>query len=486
MLARKRGYNAIYLLWRGMTFPNNRQPSAREPEISFEELFTRLEDAGVNLLRVKLCGLQYPLRTTVESFEPRLGVFNDWGGNLTDAVVAAERHGVQFQVIPFDNVEWRGVWSDHAWSTARGGFLDDARLVFTDERAIEAAKRRVDAIAERCGPVIGAWELCAEMSFVVTLAFWKAEAWGDEMKANVREKMVPWVGEMTRYIQAQHDAPVGNGQVFAARNTMSDDPEHPSRYRNELFSVPELDFALISWYGNGPLADKVRWLRDCQRVTGKPVYVEQYAPWASGRTAPYEREPEGMPDSKAHEWAAVCGEYGAVGPARWNEIKPIDEYSTWWGVASPEMAEISGVSERYSQAIDLNDWNWRGESWDERIESPGLKLISSWGDDWHVTAYVEWESSGTRRLSVAGLEGETVVVYPYDFLSGEPLETQIVPVLQGVATFDVSTIDGHAVVYLCPEEPLPPIDEVRTMRVVIQEMDGEATLSTWAGELERI
>ena len=210
----RRGYNAIYLPWEEMNFPNNLSPAPGEPELTFDQFCANLAEAGVDTLRVKFTGFQGPIGTDALSFEPRLGEFNDWGGRLAEMAEAMHAHGITIQAIPFENTEWRDGWDDHAWNVRNGGFLTDARDVFSDLRAVEAAKARIDAVIRACGNIISAWEICAEMSFIVTPEFWIVDSWAD-VTTIVRGTLVPWVSEIAEHIHSRHDAPVGNGQVFA-------------------------------------------------------------------------------------------------------------------------------------------------------------------------------------------------------------------------------------------------------------------------------
>ena len=482
-----RGYNAIYVLWEGFGFPNNTQPSPGAEPLTFEEWFARLEAAGVTRLRTKFCGWNGPLGTSALSFEPKLGVFNDWGGRLEEAVVAALAHGITFQVIPFDNEEWRSGWPRHAWNAANGGFLSDPRKVFTDPRAIAAAKARIDAVAEACGDAIGAWEVCAEMSFLIDRDFWGVDNW-TQMQPIVREALVPWVEEMAQQcIAAYPAAPVGNGQVFAPAGFNSD-PNHPSRLRNEVFMTPSLDFALTNWYGDEPVRNKLDWLRSCQQYIGKPIYVEQYAPWDLGPNAAYTRETADFASSRVHEWAAACGEYGVEGPLRWPEIKPVDEFRTWWGVASPEMAEIAGTTRWFSEAVDLDDWTGRGRAWEEQIASTDLAWAAAWGDGAHVTAFLTWLVSGTHGVSISGLENQEYEVRFFDWLNGDQVSARTAVAVHGILVLEaVPYREDRTVLCLSPVMPVPPEPEPeRRMNVVLQELEDDQVVSTWAGELQKV
>jgi len=492
MFAPARGFNAIYLPWEKMSYPNNASPGPGEPELSFDELCRRLAVAGVNRLRVKFVGWNGPLGTSARSFEYAIedgkSQYNDWGGRLPALVAACKAHGVGLQAIVFDNEEFRTGWSAHAWNVVNGGFLSDPRDALSDPRAIEAGKRRIDAIVERAGAVVDAWEICAEMTFMMTAepdGFWPTDWAG--LKRITNEIAGPWVETMVQYIHGLHDAPVGNGQVHG-------DPAAP---RNGVYKVPSLDFALINWYGASNLGAQVRRLREVQAEIGKPVYVEQYAPWAIGSaTSP---EPPNMALSKAIEFAAACGEYGMVGPLRWPEIRPKGEggFKLWWGVGHPNMDEMAGITAQMAGAVDLADWSYRGEAWDERIESQGVQFVSSWGDGAHVTAFVEWSAQGTYTVRVSGLVSQAYEVRLYDYLTGDLAGTlrAYAEINEGSITLDnVLARDGRLAFYVAPTGGEPPVDppvdetpvwdEARIAALEEQVEQANAKIADLTGQLE--
>lgn len=454
MLQYSRGYNGIYALWTGFGFPNSLQPAPGQPALSWEEFCTNLEAAGVDRLRVKLVGWEGPLGTDAHSFEPPRWAdthptpFNDWDGRLQEAAAAAQAHGVGFHVIPFDNEEWKKAWYAHAWNSANGGFLTDPRAALSDPRALQAAEARIDAIIAALGDTISCWEICAEMTWLMNPGWWGVDGWA-EMPAVIHGIAVPWVEHIAQYIHAHHTAPVGNGQVRDLGGAVE--------IKNEIYRTPSLDFALINWYGDGPVSGKVNDLRAAQAYTGKPIYVEQYAPWDLGQGASYTREP--VPDypwSKAHEWAAVCGERGCVGPCRWPEIRPTGEYRQWWGVAAPEMAEIASVTADYAQTVQADEWE-SGESWDDWISGP-IEYVSSWSDGQHLTAFVSWENgAGAPDMEIEGLDDGAYSVRYFDWIDGNMMDQYAALSVGGLLPLPSSPArDGHSVLYLSRQEPPAP------------------------------
>jgi hypothetical protein len=452
------GYNTIYLPWEGFGWPNSLQPAPGEPALSWGEFFTNLSASGVERLRVKFCGWNGPLSTDNLSFEPTLGQFNGWGGRLEAMVDAAREHGVSFQVIPFDREEFMRGWAKHAWNSANGGFLFDPRDAFSAPQALDTAKARIDAIQTACGDTISCWELCAEMSFMITPKFWGVPNWG-AMGPVVYDVLVPWVEEMALHVKSLSSAPVGNGNVFAPAGFDAGDA-----FRNEVYRTPSLDCAWLNWYGNEPVQEKLAFLRAAQAYIGKPVYVEQYAPWSTVPSAPYQREPADFSWSREHEWAAVCGEIDNVGPLRWPEIKPQDESRTWWGVASSQMAEIAGTTSAYAQVVKADEWAGRGEAWDSRVIGP-VRYVSSWSDGHHVTAFVAWQTARSHDLRIEGLPDGGYTARFFDWIEGDLVDTvSAASVGEQMTLWGVPSRDGYSVLYISPQDA-PPAPSTVTLRL---------------------
>jgi len=302
----------------------------------------------------------------------------------------------------------------------------------------------------------------------------------ESLEGTISTDVVPWVEDLVQYIQARSAAPVGNGQLFAPQGF-----DAPGAVRNLVYRTPSLDFALTNAYGAGSVAEKVKWLRDCQAYTGKPVYIEQYAPWEIGRDAPYTREPDDLSWSKAHEWAFACGEYGAIGPLRWIEIKPAGDYPTWWGVVHPNLAEIAGVTRALSDALDRDAWRGRGSAWDERIASDYLNLCSSWSDGQRVTAFLGWSADEPHLVEIAGLPDGPYEAHCYDWIAGDEIEVSYVVSVDGSLTFYAPHRSGCAALYVTPpaEPPTPP---ETTMHLLLQELQDGEVIRQWAVQLEEL
>jgi hypothetical protein len=476
MLQQRRGYNDIYATW-GCPFPNSLQPTLGAQALTWDKFGAQLEAAGVNLLRVKFTGRNEPLNLSgIRSFELRAGIYNDWGGELQAFVDMCLAHGIGIHAIPFENEEWRkdDAWYQHAWNPRNGGGLADRANVLTDPWARDAAKRRIDAIAQMVGPAICSWEVCAELTYLFQQDFFGVDWAG--LQRVVIDKGVPWVAEMVDHIHSVHSAPVGSGNVQSIGKK--------AEFKNEVHRVSGLDFALINAYGNQDVAAKFPEFRAAQAYTGLPVYVEQYAPWAIGG-AGYVVDADPFPRSKAHEWAYACGEYGVVGPMRWPEaggaLAPARE---WWGIAHPNMAAISGVTRHLAALVDLDDWTGRGQAWDGFITSPALTFVASWGDGRHCTAYCDWESGGSQRVQVDSLLGETCEVTTFDYLTGQPSPTFVVPIVDGSTSFDVPTTDTRAAFYVAAVDVVP--SEVYTLRVAATLEADDMPVRTFEGVLQEV
>ena len=458
MLKQRRGYNAVVQPWGNSPFPNNLQPTQGATPLTWNAFGAQLQAHGVNMLRVKFTG-----RTPID------------GGTLPDEFISmCLKYGIGIHAIPFENTEWGSDagWHQHAWNARNGGPLEDRRNVLRDRGAIDAAKRRVDAVAKV--PGICSWEVVAEFPYLFTQEFFNTDWAG--LQRVVMEEGVPWTTEIVSHIHSVHSAPVGGGHV--------DRIGMAAEFKNEVHRVPGMDFAMVNWYGDQDVSAKMPELRKAQAYTKLPCYVEQYAPWNLGSGAGYERDGNPFPRSKAHEWAAVCGEYGVTGPMRWPEIRPKDDVSQWWGVAHPNMAEIAGVTAAFSAAVDLDDWTERGQAWDTRITGDNLSFIASWGNGRHVTAYCDWSTGGTQVVEVAGLTGQFSSVKTFDFLTGEQTGEQVVETINGTALFTVPTVGTRGVFYLAPFGAVPPpVYELHVSATL--KMDGQ-NVRSFAGMLQEV
>lgn len=466
MLTKTRGYCAIHLGWTGFPFPNNMQPTRGAPAMTFDQLGQQLKDAGTNVVRVKLDGDNNHLGTNAPSFEPKLGQYNNWGGQLDKLVAMCRKYGIGIWAIPFDNTEWVKRWYAHAWNVANGGFLSDRKKVLSPV-AYDAAKARVDALIDKAGDVISAWEVCAEMTWMMNRGYWDT-TW-DGLTTVVRQIAVPWVEMITKHIQGKHGAPVGNGNVHGAL----------SAARNEIHRTPSLDFTLINWYGHySTLPKKMQWLRSVQVWAGKPVYVEQYAPWAIYKDPDYPGEPSSLWWSKIHEWATVCGEYGAVNPLRWPDIQkgPVSE---WWGITHPNLAHIAGVTQHFAEELDLFKWTRaKARVWDGNISASSPTVVSSYGDGHNVTAFLMWGSTGSKTVTISGLANDTYVLHEYNIVTGLEARAREFTVSNGTLKATVDTVQKSVALLIEPSGDPPPDppdpDPVRTLRVrATLKLDGE-------------
>jgi hypothetical protein len=480
-----RGYNAPYVCWEGMPFPNNLEPSRGAPALSYDQFCANLEMAGVNILSVSFSGWNNALSTGATSFERALGDYNNWGGRLEEFADACQTYDIGIQAVPFFNTEFRTGWGAHAWNTDNGGLVSVPRDVFSNTAAIDAAKDRLEAIVDYCGDIISSWKLMEEMSWLCVPSFWGVST-QPEMAPYIYNVLCTWVDEMARHIQAISTAPVGNGQVFVSKQTPGW-PDTVPVLRNEPFRVPSLDFATINWYGtpqDTPLPEKVRWMRAVQAFADREVRVEQYAPWEAGRNEPYTREPANFSWSKEHEWAAICGEAGA-GPLRWIENKPVGDIGQWWGAASPQMAEIAGISRWFGEVVDPDDWTGPGIAYEQNLSSDEMSWASAWGDGRHVTAFVTWVSNGGHDLSITGLVDGEYDLHFFDWLTGDQVAMEQTTAVGGrIFAALVPNRERRALFYLCPHAQVTP--QERTMRVTLTELQGDDVLSFWEGKLTEV
>jgi hypothetical protein len=495
MLKNLRGYNVQYATYktrqreRGLDGPPNTLDVIRgdpSTELDYEQFCTALEQAGVNWLRVKIVGRNNPQGGLVCAFEPPpAGTYNLWNivldpaslaqyrshqvtlpidratwsaSNLGQFILACKRHGVRLNVIPFHNGEFGDKWSLHAWNRNNNyvngtrcqeqdrGFISDHRAALTDPRAIQAAKDRIDAILGAFAgyeDVIASWEACAEITNIANPRWAGTDGWNDEFRQWIH-KMRDWLGEIARHIQSQHLAPVGASQATegSLRN---------GSWKTELFDSPALDWVGINSYGLG-LQDAYALLRMAQaRYPGKQIVTQQYAPWQLG-SGIHHHEDSPYRQSKRLEWLFACGNGGFIGPMRWPDM----DTGTY---ASPRMAEIAGITAQMASAADLDNWS-TGQSWDARMSSPDLSLVSSWGDGQHVTAFLRWSTDGQKPIAIQGLADGEYTVRWFDWLDGDEVRAQAVTVSGGTLALDTAiTRDRFASLCVIPlGSPLPEGD----------------------------
>jgi hypothetical protein len=123
------------------------------------------------------------------------------------------------------------------------------------------------------------------------------------------------------------------------------------------------------------------------------------------------------------------------------------------------MSEIAGVKSRMAHVIDLDDWETRGQSWDDDVISADLDLKSTWGDGHHAAIFLGWSSGGSKSLTVSGLVDQQYTFSVFDWISGELVETRDVVATGGQVTLDgVPTRSAHVAAYLAraPVGPPPP------------------------------
>lgn len=479
-----RGFNSCQVSWKTDTwargefwYPKNLEvvKGDADPQ-TYEEWCTALENAGVNLIRLKPSGRNKPSSVTACSLEPPPeGTYNIWhsaldpsnlttyrsdqvthpvnsttwaNSNLGQLCVAAENHGIKFNVAPFENQEWRGSnWDYHAWNSANKyvdgnnceaqdqGFIANARDLFTNSTAIAAAKARIQFLIDvfAAYDVIGYWEICAELTWLCTdYAFWGEAGWNAAMISNIRDDMVPWVSEMATYIKANDSsgAPVAGGQVRTRNNEAAwdADPDHMMNVVNEIHQVPELDFVLTNWYLNGDFDRAIAKLRLCQEKfdadPGIPTYIEQYWPFAHGAVPSDENAP--YLESKMHEWILVCSSPGAIGPCRWPGIEEI-AVNNWatGGYADPDLHSIAGVSETFCDYAKWSDWDDdNDEDFESYVSASGITRHVAWGDGRHVAMMIDFDSGGSKTVTITNLVNGSYTLYVFNWVTGVLDSTQ--------------------------------------------------------------
>jgi hypothetical protein len=455
-------------------------------EMSYEQLCAALEDAGVNLVRVKVDGRHNPISVRAASFAtPPVGTYNYWttvlnpanlthyranqhaalrpsdpawrDSNLGQLVLACDWHGVKLDVLPFHNSEFMTGWQWHPWNAgnryfdgtpcraADRGWLTDAKDAFADPRALDAARARVDAILaafEGYEHVVGCWELMAEQTWLTSVRNWPGMTWGDAAHRKLIDDLRNWNEALCRYVQSIHSAPVGVS--VATPGSVRNDS-----IRATLFDAPSLDWVGVNWYDDVSSAWSAhRWLRDAQaRYPGRQIIVQQYHP-SGPDTVPNEAAPWRV--SKQYEWTAACGGPGMVGAWRWMDI----QFGTY---ASPWMREIAGVTARMAAMADLDNWG-PGRSWDGRVSSPDMNLASTWCDGRRLVAFLRWASGGAKPVAVDGLADGQYAAHWFDYLEGDNVHSETATSSGGTLTLpNAVRMERHAALLLVPAgTPVPP------------------------------
>jgi len=129
--------------------------------------------------------------------------------------------------------------------------------MFTDAQAIAAAKARIQFLIDTLGrhDIIAAWEIFGEIWWMLKEEHWGEPDFNDQMRRNIREKIVPWVSEMADYIH-EHDPlhrPVSNSQcrVPGTGRGWPDNPDAQIRVKSEAIDAPGVDFVTMSLYARG-------------------------------------------------------------------------------------------------------------------------------------------------------------------------------------------------------------------------------------------
>jgi hypothetical protein len=123
--------------------------------------------------------------------------------------------------------------------------------------------------------------------------------------------------------------------------------------------------------------------------------------------------------------------------------------------------------------VDLEDWEGtgrRGKPWDDNIDSPGLCLVSTWGDAEHVTMFLSWTSGGAKTITVTGLQDQGYLFYLFDWISGEQLSTQEVEAQNGVLVLNqIPTRQQRMAGYITRK----PVVERPKVRLVFRNSEGQ-------------
>jgi DNA-binding CsgD family transcriptional regulator len=372
-------------------------------------------------------------------------------GNIWQLLQAAERHGVGVWWALFESAEFFEYWFTHAWredcryineapcEEQDRGFLSRRGEIFTDLRAIQAAKDRIKFVLDTFGgsSAIAVWEICTEMTWLTGWDFWELPRYDhDALLSNVREKMVPWMREIAGYLRDNDPLgrPVANSLAFVPPvGEWPADPDAFWNVVNEIHDVPEIDIVAGRWYFDGDLGAALRELRMIEeKYPDKLAVIGEYWPFTPGQNKPVSEESPYLA-SKAHQWLSVCaGRYG-FSAARWPGLSEIGAY--YWrsgGYADPGMAEIAGVTRVFDEVVGWEEWDWGVDrAWDQDILAPGADLVAGRGDGRRVVLFVRWphaavgwSSGDVKPVTVSGLEAGDYTLAVFDWVTGDLVSTE--------------------------------------------------------------
>ena len=369
----------------------------------------RLAQSGANCARLWLVhyiggtGLEWS-PTPVNAGYRGVGTYSEESAARVDRILDAARDNGIYLILSFysfGDTNWD--WEANPYSTGGGGWLNDPREFFTDERARAATRNALRYAVARYGwsANVWAWELWNEV---------------ETSDGYEREAVTAWHAEMAAYLKRTdgHHRLITTSYRFTPPTTACD-----------AYGLKEIDFVNVHSYRPW-LTDVFPWRVADVRPFGKPVLISEYG--IDVRPNYFDADPAGL---HLHDglWTGVfCGSAGGAMAWWWERyVHPRDLYFHYTGISRFLAGEDLG---KYAPV----ECEARGEA--------GAHFAFALKSDKGVLAWV-----GARR-QVGTADGDpygTVTSYSCA-AAGGPLELRIPGAAPGtytVALYD--TFDGIAV-----------------------------------------
>ena len=446
----------------GSYYPNSLEEVARSgTELTYAQYASNLDGADCNCLRISLAGWNQDNQQHTDLEPPPYGTYNVWhnlldpntlatyrsdqvtypvdsakwaASNLKEFLDQCEANNVNLLINPFQHAEFMSGWSRHAWNSANRyvngelcevadrGFITNAYEIFDDATAIQAAKDRltflINVFSNYSCPV--AWEICTELSWLMTPDFWGTE-WGSaHINNNIRAKIKPWVVEIAQHIRDTdpYNRPIGCGllRTPTSGDAWSGDADNYWNVINEPLLQYPLDFVNANMYYEDWQSAVTHWKR-CKQKTDKVVWITQMRPSLSRDQLEEETSP--FLKSKKLIWIPMCGERWGLTALRWMGLR--EQSTNYWatgGYADPDYYGIPSVTKFFSGNMDWNSHKPNNYVFDPYLSSAGTDACVSHGDGENVTMLVEWTSGGNKTLNVSNVSNGTYTFTYYDWTDG--------------------------------------------------------------------
>jgi hypothetical protein len=493
----QRGINTINVAYKntnyergGPYYPNSlREVRGVGAELSYSNYCQNLANAGCNLLRVKWSGINKSSDGGWCALEPPpYGTYNIWqsvldpsdiatyrsdqvtypvgaaawnASNLKEFIEQCAAYNIHVLVLIFETSEFDGNWWNyHAWkqtnryingqlcAAADQGFIENAYDLFTDATAIQAAKDRIDFLVDVLGTnkAVVAWELWAEMTWILRPAWWGEASWNAAMRSNIRDKVNPWVTLIGNYLRAAdpYNRPIGMGVIVPKRTAgqyvdWPADPDDVANLKNDPMIQYPVDLCVMNLYDDSFAVCVEKFRLAKQKAGDKLLWVTQHSPVQMDERPREEVSP--FLESLKRQWINVCGERWGLGSIRWPGL--YDPGSGWQtgGYADSDLYGIPGVTEAFADNVAWNTWKTNNYVFDDYVVASGTSNFLSYGDGRNVTFHTEFSSGGTKSIQIEHLESGTYTFTWYDWTLGSTAGSSVGTATSGTFTASLGVSD---------------------------------------------